>query len=180
MSKETITITDDNRNEFGGDVALLDSAKDKFGKQRPISRDNTRYVGLFDIYPGDIVNKNDPTAEFNFKWHQSGRSDSARREWMHMTLKEGFVPCEYDDWDIRPELRPVFTKSASGQIILGDDKYETILMYRTAKKYRDAVAALRAETDAIADTSGNAEAVARDLGLSLTSKAVVESSRRRR
>ena len=140
-----VQITDANRDQFGGDIAII-STIPLIHPKLGIPLDQTRrslvgsslYQGTF--WRGDIIYIPDPTLEFNFTRYCDDGHVQSRRLWMLLVYEKGFEECRADEWDLRPELRRAYTVVDNriclpvGRDAQGKDLYEVVLV-RSAERY---------------------------------------------
>lgn len=163
--KTTIEITPENRNQFGGDCALLETMRDKHGNVFNITRDQMDYLDTMSPLRGDLIYKADPTFEYNTVWFEENDSPNSRKDWMYFTVNKGFEVAQYDEWDIRPELRNVWHRDAAGRITLGPSGKgsATILMVRSKQRWAEEQRKLHRVTDQIS-RAGAVQNAADELG----------------
>lgn len=140
-----IKITEANRDQFGGDIAIT-STIPLIHPTLGIPLDQTRkslvgssaYLGSF--WRGDIIYIPDPTLEFNFTRFRDDGHWQSQRLWMLLTYEKGFEECRADEWNMRPELLRAY-KYVDNRICLpvgrdaaGKDLYEVVLV-RPAERY---------------------------------------------
>jgi hypothetical protein len=123
-----------NRDEFGGDYELILTTIDEYGNRHSAKREDSEHLDSLSVLPGDIIFKENPALQFNFRWHTKDKSVNSKREWAYLTMKKGFEPCQYDAFDIRPELQQLWVRTVEGHIALSSDD-TTILMFRSAERY---------------------------------------------
>lgn len=140
-----IKITDANRDQFGGDIAIT-STIPAIHPTLGIPLDQTRkslvgsslYQGTF--WRGDIIYIPDPTLEFNFTRYCDDGHVQSRRLWMLLVYEKGFEECKASEWDLRPELRRAYQTVDNriclpvGRNPMGKDEYEVVLV-RPAARY---------------------------------------------
>lgn len=136
----TIEINDGNRSEYGGDCAVMDTVpkiNPLTGKPmaRP-TRENVKGSGFFTLLGGDIIRKDDPSAEFNFTYWEDNKSAISMLHSITLKAQKGFASCEPSDWIIRPELREFLIADGSEIVVAGGSaNYRFVLMYRTKARY---------------------------------------------
>lgn len=150
----SIEINDGNRHEYGGDCAVVDTVPavhPRSGKPmaRP-TRSNVENADLFTLLSGDIIRKDDPTAEFNFTYWTDDKSEDSMRHGITLRAKKGFVPCEPKDWIISPLLREILNVDGAEIVVSGarSDR-RMVLMYRTKERYEQEMKAERRMLDYI-------------------------------
>lgn len=139
-----ITITEANRDQFGGDYALT-STVPKIHPRMGIPLAGTRAslgdggsdVGSF--LRGDIIFKEDPTKEFNFcLWTDDGTQFS--HKFFLLLKRKGFEPAIAADWDLHPDLRGIYQVENTQLVLKGNSLVTTrpsydVVMVRTAERF---------------------------------------------
>lgn len=153
MSVEIVELTDANRDQFGGDIAItstIPAMHPKLHIPLPGTRASIKGASMYyrTLFKGDIIYKNDPSLEFNFTWWPDNGTEWARNYWMLLTTEKGFVEAEAKDWDIREGLKRIF-QVVDGRVCIpigrnavGKDEYE-VLMVRTQARWLQEQAALQ-------------------------------------
>lgn len=132
-AKETKSvITAENRHEFGGDVRLKRSSVDKYGNQRAYRAPHRRADSILNLYPGDVINIENPSVDVQMGWCEQSSNPNAAAHVLAM-VRSGWKFCAADEWDLSPELSVAMTTNEEGKIVTN-----TGTVHRLALMYREA------------------------------------------
>lgn len=132
-------IPDDELEQYGGDIAALDSVGGRRERLARRSAYRAGHLGLLDLNaPGTLVRRDTPDLTFHFAWWDDNHKQDGRVAWVTMTQK-GYQPAMKDDWIVAPELRTVVCPDDSGRLTLGASKDGAmVVMYQSVAAYREA------------------------------------------
>lgn len=140
---EPYTIPDDELENYGGDLAALDSwsprARTPFASWRDYAPSGSV---LPDLNPkGMLVFKHAPEKNFHFTYLEEDGSPHSRQAYMTMN-RRGFKPVTADDFVVHPTLRDIFVfEDGTGRLTLAAAKGAVTVVYAQGeadyRKYRD-------------------------------------------
>lgn len=186
-----IEINEANRDLYGGDIAItrsIPAIHPKLG----IPLDGTRksvegassYYGTF--WRGDIIYKPDPTLEFNFTRFSDDGTPNSKRLWLLLTIEKGFEEAAADQWDLRPELRKIYSVVDNrlclpvGRNAVGKEEYEVVLVRPAARFFAEETRMMREATKILPDTTATrlASSIDGERGVSVLPPQMTQSEHR--
>lgn len=134
-----VTIPDDELEQYGGDVAALESWSPRSGK--PFARRGD-FGPMLNILPdlsfkGTLVYRHNPSAEFNFAWLEEDGSNFSRQTAFVMRQKR-YSTAMAEDFVVAPELRETIVRDSTGRLTLSDPsgKSAAVVMFRSKADYQ--------------------------------------------
>ena len=153
-------ITDDQLEQFGGDVAALDAweGRGRAARHIPFARHTDYAPGSEGVMPnlnprGMLVLRHDPAKRFHFAfWDEDGSADS-RRMFTIMSRK-GCRPATSDDFIVHPDLRATITPDETHRLTFAASKAGvSVVMFQTEEDYRRDRKQLLSASDEIQKTA---------------------------
>jgi hypothetical protein len=149
-------MPDDEMEQYGGDLAALDSYSEKSRRHFATWREFPPTASAQpDLSPrGLLVNRHDPTLKFHFAFLEEDGSPHYRRLAQTMRLR-GYKPATLDDFYVHSLLRDsIVPEDGTRRLTLGALKGAVTVIYvQDEKSYRKILAIVRRQSDEIQKTA---------------------------